>query len=583
MNIQNSHSAAYLVAPAAAPMTFLYLVGVIFCVLAWAPAALAQSGVKGGPPKPPAAAKQMTIDDVVAMVQAGLSDDIVITKLRQNNHAFDMSADDLIRLKKAKVSDRVLAVMLDPHAEPRQAAAPSAAMTTAAAAPAPAALPAPAESPQATPPAGPAPDEKPKSKAGAFLSGMANAAKKGANRSLSNAGLGGGTPEMTVKLGDGPAMPAADNSPWDPRYGKMTAADLDAFADPATRFDLQYLRLNPGALDQPAVMRYFIALNNCGNKEIERALFNELDYPALAAFYRSRVANILVPLPAIVPALSLYEPDMQPDSNLRFEEPPRLGEYDRQRKAFPLLFRTKPGLEVSGELVLQSRQVLVNGCPAAAKAWPEARSHFPMNYTVALNPSTYREFPLNEDAARKYIDRSGGVRNVYLSIDVTITGSPAKVVHLDGMMPFNAQASRITVMDQPTQQPIGILFDDHTFPPPHATPPPAPQPTQSNIWASADLQYEIRTSVFVHLAADACGWPLMPEQKSNLQTFLDQSQNTSAYYPKYYLGLATAEVRNEITANGRVNFCADAAQRQKFDKDAASIAPRGSLGLPRGR
>ena len=59
----------------------------------------------------------MTVDNVVAMINAGLSDDLIVARLRKENKAFDLSSDQLIRLKQAKVSDGVLKAMLDPRAE----------------------------------------------------------------------------------------------------------------------------------------------------------------------------------------------------------------------------------------------------------------------------------------------------------------------------------------------------------------------------------------------------------------------------------------------------------------------------------
>lgn len=65
------------------------------------------------------------VDDVVAMEDAGLSDDLIIAKLRKENTALDLSTDDMIRLKKAKVSDIVIQVMLNPGAEAKPAAQPA--------------------------------------------------------------------------------------------------------------------------------------------------------------------------------------------------------------------------------------------------------------------------------------------------------------------------------------------------------------------------------------------------------------------------------------------------------------------------
>jgi hypothetical protein len=81
-------------------------------------------------PKPPAptAATQvkssaMTNRDVIDMVAAGLSDQLIVASIRRTaRHAFDLSPQGLIALKKAAVSEAVIAVMLDPSAPPASAA-----------------------------------------------------------------------------------------------------------------------------------------------------------------------------------------------------------------------------------------------------------------------------------------------------------------------------------------------------------------------------------------------------------------------------------------------------------------------------
>ncbi len=69
--------------------------------------------------------KPMTVDDVIALVQAGLPDDLIIAQLKQKNQSFTLSTDDLIRLRKANVSNAVIKVMLDPKAATASPEAPS--------------------------------------------------------------------------------------------------------------------------------------------------------------------------------------------------------------------------------------------------------------------------------------------------------------------------------------------------------------------------------------------------------------------------------------------------------------------------
>src|SRR5437879_3310381 len=58
--------------------------------------------------------KPFTIEDVVKLCKAGLTDELVITKIKKNNKAFDLSPDELIELRKSGVSDTVIKYLLDP-------------------------------------------------------------------------------------------------------------------------------------------------------------------------------------------------------------------------------------------------------------------------------------------------------------------------------------------------------------------------------------------------------------------------------------------------------------------------------------
>ena len=88
--------------------------------------ALAQAAGAKPLPKPPVKSPAtqvkpaaMTNRDVIDMVAGGLSDQIVIASIRRTTrHAFDLSPQGLIALKKAAVSEAVITVMLDPSATP---------------------------------------------------------------------------------------------------------------------------------------------------------------------------------------------------------------------------------------------------------------------------------------------------------------------------------------------------------------------------------------------------------------------------------------------------------------------------------
>jgi hypothetical protein len=59
----------------------------------------------------------MTNQDVIDMVALGLSDDVIIQKIRTaESLQFDTSVQGLRVLKSRKVSDAVILVMMNPHA-----------------------------------------------------------------------------------------------------------------------------------------------------------------------------------------------------------------------------------------------------------------------------------------------------------------------------------------------------------------------------------------------------------------------------------------------------------------------------------
>lgn len=82
-------------------------------------------------PVAPNPASSLTVDGVISMLDAGLSDDIILAKIRSSGATFDLSTDDLIRLKKAKASDTVMKAMMEAKpaatsvsAQPAQPATP---------------------------------------------------------------------------------------------------------------------------------------------------------------------------------------------------------------------------------------------------------------------------------------------------------------------------------------------------------------------------------------------------------------------------------------------------------------------------
>jgi hypothetical protein len=73
----------------------------------------------------------LTNDAVTKMVKAGLSEDIVLGTIKSQPAAFTTGADDLIALKSAGVSDKIIGAMVARMSSPAPVAAPAAAAATA--------------------------------------------------------------------------------------------------------------------------------------------------------------------------------------------------------------------------------------------------------------------------------------------------------------------------------------------------------------------------------------------------------------------------------------------------------------------
>ena len=60
--------------------------------------------------------KMMTVDDVIRLSKAGLSDDVIIQQIRNKNkdQSINLSTDQLLQLKGAHVSDRVIGMLSNP-------------------------------------------------------------------------------------------------------------------------------------------------------------------------------------------------------------------------------------------------------------------------------------------------------------------------------------------------------------------------------------------------------------------------------------------------------------------------------------
>ena len=67
--------------------------------------------------KEQATAKTLSVKEIVAMRAGGLSEDLIATRIRKENRAFDLSTEDMLELKKHGISESLIKVMLDPTAQ----------------------------------------------------------------------------------------------------------------------------------------------------------------------------------------------------------------------------------------------------------------------------------------------------------------------------------------------------------------------------------------------------------------------------------------------------------------------------------
>ena len=63
------------------------------------------------PARPPDA---LTVEDVVKLVKAGVTEELVITRLKRYNKPFDLNSDEILELKNSGVSETIIRYLLDP-------------------------------------------------------------------------------------------------------------------------------------------------------------------------------------------------------------------------------------------------------------------------------------------------------------------------------------------------------------------------------------------------------------------------------------------------------------------------------------
>jgi hypothetical protein len=76
----------------------------------------------------------LTVEEVVKLSRSGFSEELIVTKIKKNGKAFDLSSDELVELKKQGLSDNLIRFLLDPTQPYTPPAPPAPAPSTTAAA-----------------------------------------------------------------------------------------------------------------------------------------------------------------------------------------------------------------------------------------------------------------------------------------------------------------------------------------------------------------------------------------------------------------------------------------------------------------
>ena len=101
------------------PKRFALLVGLVLLTSASSPGQSSKGQITIYPPQATRPqTRMMTVDDVIRLSKAGLSDDVIIQQIKKKDQRFDLSTDQLVQLKSASVSERVIQVMIDPTRDP---------------------------------------------------------------------------------------------------------------------------------------------------------------------------------------------------------------------------------------------------------------------------------------------------------------------------------------------------------------------------------------------------------------------------------------------------------------------------------
>ena len=95
------------------PPLRIQLFSIVLCLVlvGMSTVADAQSGAMAPSPAAKSQRDGIAVEDVIKLSKAGLSDDVIIAQIRKRPQPFDLTPDQLLQIKAARVSDRVIEAM----------------------------------------------------------------------------------------------------------------------------------------------------------------------------------------------------------------------------------------------------------------------------------------------------------------------------------------------------------------------------------------------------------------------------------------------------------------------------------------
>lgn len=252
---------------------------------------------------------------------------------------------------------------------------------------------------------------------------------------------------LAVAQNSGPKLAVLDQAGWQAITSRGNYLPV--------QLDLLLLRAQPSLLDDPSFMRYFIMLNQCGappaqQMSVMRSLRSEFDYPAMAAFYKPRVADIVKVAPDrfTIAMAAPYGP----------EGHYQLGEWDPGRKAFPFVDLHKKPAAVKFDNVTPGgdRNCTRNIQPDSTPV-----------YRVMFSEQKFAELPISEEAARAYTLRhTPGTRHVTAIVEVQVLPDPPQIAKKDPRtgdkqlyVTFQGKVTKVSIItDDSFRQMMGVLY-----------------------------------------------------------------------------------------------------------------------------